>query len=430
MQRVLNFKYILRRNITMSKLIEFVQKDKRGILLTYIFAFFSLFYHVAFLFVFKSLNVYPLFYFNFFSIVVFQTLAILLLCKKNHINIFSLGLAEVAIHQILADYLIGPECNFHYLLLAAALTFLVTCEGKFLRPIIYSIFAAVLFFLAEIFSHTHVPVYTIPKESLLAIKSINTFFGVFLILICVFIYTFIVNHIEENLEIKVKNQTDDINIKNRKVNELQNHIIYSLASLVENRDSDTGAHINRTSSYIRTIAKAAKEKGLYKDILTDEYILTLGRAAPLHDIGKIVIPDAILKKPGKLTDEEFSIMKTHTIRGADIVEEIVGVSEDKVYIKTAQDIALSHHEKWNGTGYPYKLEKEKIPLCARIMALADVFDALVTKRCYKESMSMDEAFDIIKNGSGTQFDPELVEIFLESRSEIEVLTKLYSEDKA
>ena len=123
-------------------------------------------------------------------------------------------------------------------------------------------------------------------------------------------------------------------------------------------------------------------------------------------------------------------MKTHTIRGAEIVEEIVGVSEDKVYIKTAQNIALSHHEKWDGNGYPYRLEKEKIPLCARIMALADVFDALVTKRCYKESMSMDEAFDIIKSGSGTQFDPVLVEIFLESRTEIEALTKLYSEDKA
>lgn len=413
----------------MGKLIEFVQKDKRGLILTNIFAIFSLFYHASFLFVFRSLKVYPLFYFNFFSVAVFQTLSILLFCKKDHINIFSLGLAEVAIHQILADLLIGPESNFHYLLLAAALTFLVTCEGKFVRPIIYSIFASIVFFMAEILSHTYVPVYTIPQESLLAIKSINTFFGVFLILICVFIYTFIVNNIEENLEIQVKNQTEDINRKNRKVNELQNHIIYSLASLVENRDSDTGAHINRTSSYMQTIAHAAKVKGLYKDILTDEYIQTLVRAAPLHDIGKIVIPDAILKKPGKLTDEEFSIMKTHTIRGAEIVEEIVGISEDKVYIKTAQDIALSHHEKWDGNGYPYRLEKEKIPLCARIMALADVFDALVTKRCYKESMSMDEAFDIIKSGSGTQFDPTLVEIFLASRSEIEVLTKLYSEDK-
>lgn len=411
----------------MNKIVEFLQKDKRGLILTYIFAFFSLFYHFSFLFVFKNLGVYPLFIFNIFSVIIFSTLAILLICKKNHINIFSLGLAEVAIHQILADYFIGCESNFHYLLLAAALTFMVTCEGKFLRPIIYSIFASVVFFAAEILSDKLIPAYSIPGDYLSVIKSVNTFFGIFLILLCVFIYAFIVNHIEENLEIQVKNQTINLKERNQKVDELQNHIIYSLASLVENRDSDTGAHINRTSSYIRIIAKAAKEKGLYKDILKDDYILVLERAAPLHDIGKIVVPDAILKKPGKFTEEEFALMKTHAIKGADIVQEIVGISEDKVYVKTAQDIALSHHEKWNGTGYPYGLEKEKIPLCARMMALADVFDALVTKRCYKESMSMDEAFNIIIDGSGTQFDPALVELFVESREEIEEVTRLYSE---
>lgn len=412
----------------MNKLITFVQKDNRGIFLTYIFAIFSFFYHLAFLFVFERLKVYPLFYFNFFSIAVFFTLAIFLFYKKNYIIIFSLGLIEVAIHQILADYFLGTETNFHYLVLAAALTFMVTCKGKFIRPIIYSTFAAVIFFSAEFMSNKFIPAYTIPDNAMTIIKSVNTFFGIFLILLCVFIYTFIVKHIEENLEIQVEKQTIDIKERNKKVNELQNHIIYSLASLVENRDSDTGAHINRTSSYIKTIAKTAKEKGLYKDILTDEYISVLGRAAPLHDIGKIVVPDAILKKPGKFTPEEFELMKTHTTKGAEIVQEIVGISEDKVYLKTAQNIVLYHHEKWNGSGYPYGLSKEKIPLCARIMALADVFDALVTKRCYKESMSMDEAFKIIVDGSGTQFDPVLVTIFVESRPEIEKVTELYKEN--
>ena len=413
--------------ISISKLIEFVQKDRRGIILSYMFAFFSLFYHLSFVFVFNYLEVYPLFYFNLISVLIFLTLAILLLCKKNPVKIFSLGLAEVAVHQIFADYLIGVEANFHYLLLAAALTFLVTCQGKFLRPIIYSIIATIVFFSAEFLSNSLVPVYSISKNALIIIKSVNTFFGIFLILMCVFVYTFIVNHIEENLEIQVKHQTINLNERNQKVDELQNHIIFSLASLVENRDSDTGAHINRTSSYMKTIAWAAKEKGLYKDILTEDYIFTLGRAAPLHDIGKIVVPDAILKKPGRFTEEEFELMKQHTIKGAEIVKEVVGISEDKIYIKTAQDIALYHHEKWNGKGYPYGLEKEKIPLCARIMALADVFDALVTKRCYKESMSMDEAFDIILNESGNHFDPSLVKVFIESRPEIEEVTRKYIE---
>lgn len=414
----------------MNKFVEFLQKDKRGIILTYIFAIFSFLYHFTFLFVFRSLEVYPMFYFNIGSVLIFYTLAVLLFLKKNHINIFTLGLIEVAAHQILADYLIGIETNFHFLLLAAALTFLVTCEGKYLRPIVYSIFAAIIFVSAELLSNSLEPVYQIPINSLVIIKSVNTFFGVFLILLCVFIYAFIVNQIEEHLETQVEKQTLAIKQKNKKVDELQNHIIYSLASLVENRDSDTGAHINRTSSYMQTIAKAAKEKGLYKEILTDDYITVLGKAAPLHDIGKIVVPDAILKKPGKFTDEEFNLMKTHTIRGADIVQEIVGVSEDKVYIKTAQDIALYHHEKWNGQGYPYGLSQEEIPLCARIMALADVFDALVTKRCYKDAMSMDDAFEIIIKGSGTQFDPLLVEIFIESRPEIEEVTKIYTENSA
>ena len=414
----------------MNRLIEFVQKDKRSIILTYIFASFSFFYHLSFIFVFKALKIYPLFYFNFFSITVFLTLTIMLINKKNHIIVFSLGLAEVAVHQVLAVYLIGIETHFHFLLLAAALTFLVTCEGKFLRPIIYSIFASVVFFSAELLSDKIVPVYVISNESMFIIKFVNTFFGIFLILLCVFIYAFIVNHIEENLELQVKNQTLDIKEKNKKVDELQNHIIYSLASLVENRDSDTGAHINRTSSYIKTIAKAASERGVYKDILTDDYIALLERAAPLHDIGKIVVPDAILKKPGKFTEDEFALMKTHTVKGSEIIQEIIGVSDDKIYLETAQNIALYHHEKWNGTGYPHGLSKEEIPLCARIMALADVFDALVTKRCYKESMSMDEAFDIIINGARTQFDPLLVEIFIESRPEIEEVTRLYSEDSA
>ena len=210
---------------------------------------------------------------------------------------------------------------------------------------------------------------------------------------------------------------------------MQEHTIISLSSLVENRDSDTGAHIKRTSKYIGLLAKRAAEKGLYTFLLTDSYIELLQKAAPLHDIGKIVVPDSILKKPEKLTDEEFDIMKQHTVRGSQIVQEVVGVSEDKKYVKTACDIALYHHEKWNGNGYPRGLKGKQIPVCARIMALADVFDALVTKRCYKEAMSMDLAFQIIKNEAGNQFDPQLAEIFVELKPQLEEIALTYQDAK-
>lgn len=210
---------------------------------------------------------------------------------------------------------------------------------------------------------------------------------------------------------------------------VQEHIINSLSSLVENRDNDTGSHVQRTSDYVYMIAKQAKLSKVYNETLTDEYIEMLRSAAPMHDIGKIVIPDAILKKPGKLEPEEFEQIKRHTTEGAKIVNDIIGPVQTRDFVKITQEIAESHHEKWNGTGYPYGLKETDIPLSARIMALADVFDALTTPRCYKAPFSFEKAVAIIAEGSGTQFDPKLTDVFLANQDKLkEILSRYFKVD--
>ena len=207
-------------------------------------------------------------------------------------------------------------------------------------------------------------------------------------------------------------------IKNqKKITEMQEKMISGLANLIENRDLDTGEHILRTSNYVRLIAVNSKKDGYYSDELTDHFVTLLCTLAPMHDIGKIIIPDNILKKPGRLTTEEFEIMKKHASAGATVVRDVLNGITDEEYLKFAQDIATYHHERWDGTGYPQGLKGEEIPLASRIMAIADVFDALISERCYKEPYSYEDAFAIIERESGTHFDPNLVKVFLDHRDE-------------
>lgn len=230
---------------------------------------------------------------------------------------------------------------------------------------------------------------------------------------------------KEALQSEVDRQMNEINSQHKKIVKMQNHTIVSLSNLVENRDSDTGHHVRRTSRYVRLLAKKAKQDGYYTETLTDRYIDFLYKAAPMHDIGKIVVSDVILKKPGKLTDEEFSLMQKHALEGGRIVREVLGDDQDEEYVTIASEIATSHHEKWNGNGYPRKLKEEEIPLSARIMAIADVFDALVSPRCYKTPFPVEEAFAIIRQDAGTHFDPVLAGEFLEIKdSVLEVFNSL------
>lgn len=211
-------------------------------------------------------------------------------------------------------------------------------------------------------------------------------------------------------------------VKNQeKISEMQSHIISSLASLIENRDTETGEHVTRTAAFVTVLTKDAMKDGVYSDILDDRFVSMIRMMAPMHDIGKIVVSDRILKKPGKLTEEEYEQMKKHATAGGTVIREVLsGVAEEE-YLEVASDIATYHHEWWDGTGYPKGLSGEDIPISARIMAIADVFDALISERCYKKSIPIDEAFKIIEEEKGTHFDPLLVTVFLDHKDEFELI---------
>lgn len=200
-----------------------------------------------------------------------------------------------------------------------------------------------------------------------------------------------------------------------------NEMVMGFATLVENKDGSTGGHVKRTTMYVKLLAEELRSRGYYKEILTKDYMKNLLRAAPMHDVGKIAVPDAILQKPGKLSEEEFAIMKKHTINGGKIIRETFGHLGQAQYTKMAYQVAHCHHEKWNGRGYPDGLKGEEIPLCARIMAIADVFDAVSEKRCYREAMPLEQCFAIIVKGRGEDFDPLLTDVFLDIRDKVEAV---------
>ena len=195
-------------------------------------------------------------------------------------------------------------------------------------------------------------------------------------------------------------------------------MITGFSALVESRDALTGDHIKHTRGYVEILLNEMKNNPRYKKILTQDYIDNVLNAAPMHDIGKIAIPDKILQKPARLTPEEYSIMQTHTTVGSELLKETFADINDADYKRIAYDVAKYHHEKWNGMGYPEGLKEEQIPLPARIMAIADVFEATTAKRCYKEAFDIDTCFEIIKDGAGTDFDPELVRLFLNANEKI------------
>lgn len=202
-----------------------------------------------------------------------------------------------------------------------------------------------------------------------------------------------------------------------KMSSMQSHIITGLSSLIENRDLETGEHVSRTATYVKKIADLARKEGLYADQIDDHFIFMLYTLAPMHDIGKIVVSDQILRKPARLTNEEFDKMKEHAKAGGTVVREVLNGVTDEEYVSFAANIASYHHERWDGKGYPTGLSGEDIPLSARIMAIADVFDALISKRCYKDAIPREEAYKIIEEESGTHFDPNLVEVFLKHKDE-------------
>ena len=205
--------------------------------------------------------------------------------------------------------------------------------------------------------------------------------------------------------------------------------IFALAKLAESRDLDTGAHLDRIREYCRILCEHLLEQGPYVGQIDGDFLRMVYLTSPLHDIGKVGIPDRILLKPGKLTAEEFEIMKQHAQIGSDTLDAALQTRPDAQFLKMARDIAHSHHEKFDGSGYPSGLKGQNIPLCGRIVALADVYDALTTKRVYKPAFSHEESRAIILEGSGKHFDPAIVDAFLESESKFVAVRQRFSDEE-
>jgi putative two-component system response regulator len=226
------------------------------------------------------------------------------------------------------------------------------------------------------------------------------------------------------LEAEVQRRTHDLIA-------IQDVTIQMMAGLAETRDSETGNHIRRTQHYVKALAQQLRSHPRYGSQLDDRTIDLLFRSAPLHDIGKVGIPDRILLKPGRFTPEEFAIMQTHTTLGRDAIataERQLGVEVD--FLRLAKEIAYSHQEKWDGSGYPQGLAGEAIPLSARLMALADVYDALISRRIYKQAMSQEDAVAIIEEGRGRHFDPDVVEAFRAVAGEFRAIAERFGDSDA
>ena len=220
-----------------------------------------------------------------------------------------------------------------------------------------------------------------------------------------------------DLEQKIQERTEE-------VTRVQAATFIAFGSLAETRDNETGNHLRRTQAYVRALAHRLKEHPRFREHLSEANIETLCRSAPLHDIGKVGIPDSILLKPDKLTPEEFEVMKTHTRIGRDSIaaaQETLG--DHSEFLALAREIAYAHHEKWDGSGYPEGLKGEEIPVAARLMAVADVYDALISERVYKKGESHERAVEIILEGRGTHFDPAVVDAFLDLAEEFRSLAQ-------
>ncbi len=230
------------------------------------------------------------------------------------------------------------------------------------------------------------------------------------------------NRQNEILEEKVIQRT-------QQMEELQDVVMVAMGSLAEARDPETGNHIRRTQWYVHLLASHLKSHPKFRHFLTPENITFLYKSAPLHDIGKVAIPDHILLKPGKLTADEFEQMKTHTtIGGHAIASASAKINKAENFLAIGQEIAYTHHEKWDGSGYPKGLRGEAIPISGRLMALADVYDALISKRCYKEGFSHEKAVSIIQKGRATHFDPDITDAFLSINDRFLGISREYADE--
>jgi len=272
--------------------------------------------------------------------------------------------------------------------------------------------------------HEHIPIIFLTSMTDAAVEVRGFQLGVIDFITKPFSAPVLLNRIKTHMHID-----EIIQERTAQIQRLKNAIVFSFADIVEKRDHETGGHVERTSAYIEILVNAMIAHGVHDDELRNINLESFVSSARLHDVGKIAIPDSILNKPGKLTDEEFAIMKTHAERGVEIISQISSRAEDDGFLRNARLFAGYHHERWDGTGYPYGLKDMKIPLQGRIMAVVDVYDALVTERPYKIPFSDEEAIRIIMDNVGKQFDPYITDVFYEVTDQFRTVRKMYA-DKA
>ncbi len=376
--------------------------------------------HTGYLIVFSFFNIFILQIFDFVGVLFYATFVILLKhFKGSWLPCTLLTIGELFLHQICSVALFGLEPGFQYLMIPLMfLSVFISKKGrmiKIVRACITVLSALTFIFLLVYFNDYDAP-YRLPdyiNKTLLIVNCVTS-------LLATAIYS---GRVVTSIDNKRSELDVSVDQKIAHIERMQNQIIISFANIIEARDGNTGKHVLRTSEYVQALVLELMKQGKYSDILNEQYAKNTILSAPLHDIGKITVPDAILLKPGKLTEEEFKKIKDHTKNGKKIIEQAMGDIENEDFLNVAKAVALYHHECWDGSGYPYGIKGDDIPLCARIMTIADVFDALAAKRVYKAAMPISEVFDIIKNDSGKKFDPIVTDAFLGIKDQIETIAK-------
>jgi len=382
--------------------------------------------------------------FELSSIIIFN-LSIIILRNKRKIILWMICYSFVAFNLFL--YIISirysdssmQALNYYSIIIP----FILVSD---FRPKIF-ISYTLMYFIANLYIMQNILIPNNPQENIdsidLATSLILTIFILTLVIkillynskVKTYVSTFKINELNNNLssanrEInkqkdELKNYNDNleemVRNKTKTIIELQHAVMEIISELVECRDNVTGGHISRTSYGLKIFIDAVKAAGLYQNETASFNIELMALSAQLHDVGKIAIEDRILRKPGKLTDEEFIEMKKHTLIGGEIIKQIQEKTPESDFLDYAYVFAVYHHEKWDGTGYPYGISGEKIPLPARLMAIIDVYDALISERPYKKPFTHEESMKIIKEGSGTFFDPELVKLFMSVSSQLKNL---------
>ncbi len=326
---------------------------------------------------------------------------------------------ELFAHQICTVRLFGLAPGFHFLLIP--LMFLAVFIRK--KAKIFDHIRRTLIFLASaafiyivVYFADYGPINVMSQETAHFLLISNC-------IISLLVTAAFTNQVIHSLDDKRSQLNSSVTEKTNAIENMQNQIIISFANIIEARDGSTGKHVKRTSEYVEALVKELKRNNDYSSVLDNRYMHDVMLSAPLHDIGKITIPDAILTKAGRLTQHEFDTIKMHTINGKEIIETAMCDIEDDNFLKVAKSVALYHHECWDGSGYPYGIQGEEIPLCARIMTIADYFDALVAKRSYKAALPTSVVFDNIRDQRGKKFDPIVTDAFLRIRDQIDEIAK-------